>query len=58
MALTHSRHRRGAYSPTEFQFAAPEWDALEMLPVLDALAVCAQCQSDGAILLRCLWEAL
>ena len=39
----------GAYSPTDFQFAAPEWDALEMLPVLEALAVCAQCQSDGAI---------
>ena len=28
----------GAYSPTDFQFAAPEWDALEMLPVLEALA--------------------
>ena len=39
----------GVYSPTDFQFAAPEWDALEMLPVLEALAVCAQCQSDGAI---------
>ena len=39
----------GAYSPTDFQFAAPEWDALEMLPVLEALAVCAQCQCDGAI---------
>ena len=39
----------GAYSPTDFQFAAPEWDAPEMLPVLEALAVCAQCQSDGTI---------
>ena len=39
----------GAYSPDDFQFAAPEWEALELLPVLESLGVCTQCQSDGVI---------
>ncbi len=36
----------GVYSPTDFQMSEPTWDAVEILPVLEALGVCTQCVSD------------
>lgn len=39
----------GAYSPYDFQMAAPNWDALEILPVLEALGLCTQCMCESDV---------
>jgi len=39
----------GSYSLNEFQMAAPEWDAIDLLPLLESLGLCTQCQHDGEI---------
>ncbi|XP_059080756.1 death-associated protein kinase 1-like isoform X2 [Tigriopus californicus] len=39
----------GCYSVEEFQLAAPSWDAFELLPILESLGMCTQCQNEGDI---------
>jgi hypothetical protein len=32
----------GSYSLNEFQLAAPDWDAIDLLPLLESLGLCTQ----------------
>ena len=39
----------GSYSLEDFQLAVPHWEAIELLPILEAIGVCTRCQVDNEI---------